>query len=95
MRDYKLNMPHPRLFSRISTFNFSTDKPIFFRSTLLTEDFLGKKAFVYDGHQFRFIFVKPDHLFYPIGSFIFTKKTGIRIHTTKAKKDKKLSINFY
>jgi ribosomal protein S19 len=89
MRDYKFFIPDPRFLIRTTRVNFDLSKPIFSRSTLVTDVFVGKKAFIHDGHQFRFIFIKPEHLFYPVGSFIFTKKTGIRIHTNKSKKDKK------
>ena len=89
MRDYKLYIPDPRFLIRSFRSNFDSSKPIFFRAGLLTDIFLGKKAFVHDGHNFRFMFIKPEHLLYPLGSFVFTKKTGMRIHTDKSKKDKK------
>lgn len=90
MRDYKFLIPDPRFLMRTAKISFELSKPIYCRSNLITDIFVGKKAFIHDGHQFRFIFVKPEHLFYPVGSFIFTKKTGIRIHTNnKSKKDKK------
>lgn len=89
MRDYKFLMPDPRFLIRSSRSTFDLSRPIFFRACLLTDIFLGKKAFVHDGHNFRFIFVKPEHLSYPLGSFVFTKKMGMRIHIDKSKKDKK------
>jgi len=89
MRDYKFFIPNPRLLVRLANPSSDLNKPIFFRSSLLIDTFVGKKAFVHDGRQFRFIFVKPEHLSYPIGSFIFTKKTGVRIHIDKSKKGKK------
>lgn len=89
MRDYKIFIPDPRFLIRSSRAGFDLNRPIFFRSGLITDAFLGKKAFVHDGHSFRFIFIKPEHLSYPLGSFVFTKKTGMRIHIDKSKKDKK------
>lgn len=93
MRDYKFNIPDPRFLVKLAYSNFNTDKLLFFRSSLLTEAFIGKKAFVYDGRNFRFIFIKPEHLAQPVGSFIFTKRTGMRIHTDKSKKKKLLLSN--
>ncbi len=90
MRDYKIFIPSPSVLAHFGKADSDTNKPIFTRGRLLPEIFVGKKAYIHDGRQFRFIFIKFEYLDYPVGSFIFTKKTGIKIHTSKSKKkDKK------
>lgn len=56
------------------------------RNSVITSDMLGKTLSVHNGRNFMPISIKNGMIGYKLGSFVFTKRTGNRIHVKKTKK---------
>jgi ribosomal protein S19 len=84
MKDYKKELVSYKFFR--ASFG---DKPIYYRSGLISSSIVGRKYSVYTGNNFFSILPKDENVFSPIGDYIFTKITGSSIHKRKRKKKEK------
>ncbi len=85
MKDYKFKFPNFKFFRK----NFSSSRPIYFRSGFISEDIVGQKFMVHNGNAFRSVLPKFEMVSQPLGDYVFTKITGQSIHKRKRKKKEK------
>lgn len=65
---------------------FDSANSSFNRSDDLTNFILDTRIFVHDGRSFKSLLIKPYHVTYKIGQFIFTRLQTSKIHLRKRKK---------
>lgn len=58
------------------------------RNTTILSVFIGKTLSIYNGKKYMPLPVKSNMVGFKAGSFVFTKRTGTRIHVNKTKKRK-------
>ena len=59
------------------------------RDSAILDCMVGKTLSIYNGLKYMPLLIKSSMVGFKAGSFIFTKKTGSRIHTNKNKKNRK------
>lgn len=59
------------------------------RNSTILECMVGKTLSIYNGLKHVPLIIKNSMVGFKAGSFIFTKKTGNKIHTNKIKKNRK------
>ncbi len=85
MKSYKTNFPGFKFFRK----TFSATKPVYSRSSHISDDLVSQKLLVHNGNSFRSVLPKFEIVNYPIGNYVFTKITGKAIHKRKRKKKEK------
>ncbi|MCA6438129.1 MAG: ribosomal protein S19 family protein [Pseudomonadota bacterium] len=85
VKDYKTKFPNFKFFRK----NFSSTKPVYFRSGFISQEIVGQKFMVHNGNAFRSVLPKFEMVSQPLGDYVFTKITGQSIHKRKRKKKEK------
>jgi len=59
------------------------------RSSVITNNFVGKIIAVHNGKESKRVLIKPEMIGYKLGCFVFTKKLGASIHNSDRNRKKK------
>jgi len=69
-------------FDKQSAVNVVSKAPIASRNTRILSEFIGVDFSIYNGQNFAILKVSASMVGFTFGDFVFTKKTGSRIHAT-------------
>lgn len=77
---------NPKFLLTFEDNNNNKNIQVWSRNSAITDGMVGKTLSVHNGRNFTPIFITGGMLGYKLGSFVFTKRTGNRIHIKKTKK---------